>query len=236
MVLWVAKLLLKVKKVKSRFFWRLFFLSLVVFSVQEGYSYEGSHQGILKMSDCHTDFPVGINTAEGNVNLCLSCHTGGAIASNLPLYSVDQATITSGGVYGKSHRWDAVALQTVSQGYSIDIATDPTKTYTYTRKRRGGETTTVYVKGFTEAKVFPDKSGVRRIACSSCHNRNTASYLRNEKERDEKLCKDCHGPMQWHGSEKGRVNVYTGQGMNHPTKSIGSNYVGCSSCHEIHAK
>lgn len=224
---------------KFKIFCLLFFLILISFYSLNSYCYEGSHHGILECSNCHTDFPYANYTAQGNVNLCLSCHTGGATASNLALYSVDQATITpglTGGVYGKSHRWDAVALQ-------VDISTEPGKVIEepgVTVITPGGTTIQIlYHRKYSVAKAFSDvnDSKIKRIACSSCHNRNTASFIRNEEERDEKLCKDCHKVDQWHGSDKGSVTTYTaGQKMNHPTKKVGANWIGCSSCHVMHAK
>lgn len=211
---------------------------LLIFSISFIYSsivypYAGSHKGVLTCGDCHTAFPMAISDPEGNVNLCLSCHTGGATASNLALYSIDQATITpgpSGGVYGKSHRWDAAALR-------VDIATDPaTIVPGQTKPGRAGD---VYLpaykiyKGY--AKVFKGSDNQWRIACSSCHNRNTTSFIRNEKERDKKLCAECHTYDFQMSTTTARI-YQSGKKCNHSVKSFGDVYVGCSSCHVIHAE
>jgi len=213
---------------KVKTFFLLLCLSLLVFLVKETYAYSGFHKDILTCNDCHTIYPADVRSAEGNVNLCLSCHTGGAMASNLALYSIDQATITSGGVYGKSHRWDALA-------YQVGIATVSTITIQRTdRTRTGMVTSTITYTNSIGAKWFKDKDGKNRVACSSCHNSRTSSFIRNEKERDEKLCRDCHNYDFQFSTMSARI--YRGKKMNHPFKTIGNNYVGCSSCHVIHAQ
>jgi len=172
-------------------------------------------------------YPIGPSSLEGNINLCTSCHTGGAQASTLALYSVDQASITATGVYGRSHRWDAIA-------YQVNIATDPqTVSITYKKDRLGNLIPVQTITPPKYAKVFKEVSGpYYRIACSSCHNGNTASFIRNDKERDQKLCAECH----IYQKNLGGAKIYTGQVLNHPTKAVGTSYVGCSSCHVIHAK
>jgi predicted CXXCH cytochrome family protein len=218
-----------VKKMRFRILWLFIFSMFIVFYPFSGYTYVGSHKNVLTCNDCHTAYPMGIRTAEGNVNLCLSCHTGGATASNLALYSVDQATITSGGVYGKSHRWDALAFQ-------VDVATvsQASEQVTIIKGSLGEQTFTKWYPYGTGAKWFKDTQGKYRIACSSCHNSKTALFIRNEKERDEKLCADCHTYDFQMSTTTART--YTAKKCNHPVKTIGSNYVGCSSCHTIHAK
>lgn len=215
------------KRTILKIFW-LFVFSILITSPAQVYAYLGSHKGILECSNCHTNFPYSISSAEGNVNLCLSCHTGGATASNFALYSVDQASITDSGVYGKSHRWDAVALQ-------VNISSNPLITTAETGvKKRDGSTTIIYHVSFNIAKAFKDAKGDYRIACSSCHNSKTTSFIRNEKERDAKLCAECH-TYDFQMSTT-TVLSYSGKKCNHPVKSVGSSYVGCSSCHVIHAK
>lgn len=217
---------------REKFICLLILAGFIIFPAGEVYPYAGSHKGILTCSDCHTAYPTSISDPQGNANLCLSCHTGGAMASNLALYSVDQATITESGVYNKSHRWDALV-------YQANISTNPaevlTRTVTY---YSGGESheanLTDYIFKNKYSKAFKDTDKAWRISCSSCHNSKTASFIRNEQERDEKLCRDCH--TYDHQLSTTSAREFTGKKQNHPTKTVGGSYVGCSSCHVIHAK
>lgn len=184
----------------------LIFISLPLIIVY-GYNSPDFHQGVVQCGECHSPAYTGkydITTPTGNVNLCLSCHTGGQRASNLALYQIEQASITAEGkIKGFSHRYDANVDQADISAMPEGELVDPL----------GGK-----------LKSLSQKVTGKRIVCSACHNRLTHNIIRDEKKRDKKLCRDCHRVR------KQATKTYTGKKQNHPV----SEKVNCSSCHSTH--
>lgn len=197
-------------------------ISLVVLNSIQIYPYVGSHPTAnlgCDPGDCHPSGDSTVKTSpDTQNNLCLSCHIGGARASNLAFYSVDQATITPEGIRGANHRWDALAyyeLIASTPGIVKQSGLGPPKRLW------------IYAKVFRKNPADP-----YRLSCASCHNTLTKDFIRDERQRDEKLCPDCHGVMV----STTTASVYTGKKQHHPSFAYGSTYVGCSSCHTIHGR
>jgi len=191
----------------SVYFLFLIFIGLPLIVVY-GYDSPNFHEGVVQCGECHSTGNIGKYdpaTSTGNVNLCLSCHTGGQRADNLALYQIQQASITADGkIQGFSHRYDGNV-------YRVDVSTMP------------------------EGKLADPKDGQLKdlkkkvmdgkVVCSTCHNRLTHNIIHDEKERDKKLCRDCHRLRK-----QGTTKTYTGEKQSHPV----SEAVNCSSCHSTH--
>lgn len=133
-------------------------------------SYEGPHMidATIICGRCHgiASQPGGHpGTVEGQTALCLSCHSSGGQAMNMPLGELDM--VSGSGSPGRSHAWGVPAVN---------------ETLGSTGPSPGGE-----------MDRYLDGSG--NIKCSTCHNQHSndagAPYMRVSNVGGA-LCKECH--------------------------------------------
>ncbi|UCG34020.1 MAG: hypothetical protein JSU68_05155, partial [Phycisphaerales bacterium] len=116
---------------------------------------------------CHgiTDEPGGhVGLVEGQTNMCMSCHTAGGQALELPIHELDRPAAQGG--QGTSHAWGVAAVNPGAQSEG------PTP---------GGA-----------LELYVDADG--NIKCATCHDQHSVfnePYLRLPVGNAQ-LCGDCH--------------------------------------------
>ncbi len=189
--------------------------------------YDGPHmvEGRVICGRCHgiSDQPGGhVGLLDGQVNLCMSCHSGGGQALAAGVHALDLAdpfgtNPNAADGRGRSHAWGVLAISESADS----VGPAP-----------GGP-----------MALYLDEG---RMKCSTCHQQHNSDaglpYLRMGNDHDQ-MCKECHAPRDEGPGERGTHAVgfdYPGGvGEFPPDGDISPMYlkednVECMTCHGPH--